>query len=306
MLFKIFLIFILSFPSFLEEEHTLIFTGDIMLDRGVKYMVEKYGEDYSFPFLKIKDFMEADIIFGNLESVISDKGEKMGSIYSFRAKPESLEGLSYAGFNILSLANNHAFDYGRDAFEDTMKRLKEAGIAYTGGGFNKKEAHSPSIINLGKDNLRIGFLGYTEFLSSYAFAKEDMSGITNFNNLKEDIERAKEKTDILIISFHYGDEYQKEPNEKQKELSRSAIDFGADLVIGHHPHVIQPVEKYNDKYIFYSLGNFVFDQYFSEETMRGFMVKLKIRGKEISSLRKIHYTLNNYYQPEFTKEEIIF
>ncbi len=288
-----------------EETYTLLFVGDIMLNRGVKYMVEKHGEDYTFPFLNIADTLQnADLLFGNLESVISDRGRKIGSIYSFRANPEAVEGLVFAGFDVLSLANNHAFDYDREAFQQTMEILKENGIAYTGGGFNEKEAHSPTIISL-KEELKIGFLGYTEFLYPYAFAEENRSGVTVLSeeNLKRDIEKAKENTDFLVVTFHFGDEYQKEPNEKQKLISRKAIDYGADIVIGHHPHVTQPVEKYNGKYIAYSLGNFVFDQYFSEETMRGFMFELKLRGEEVVGARKIHYQINKFYQPKVIEIE---
>lgn len=288
-----------------EETYTLIFSGDVMLNRGVEHMIKKHGKDFSFPFLKIKETLQnTDLLFCNLESMISDKGRKIGSIYSFRADKEAINALTYAGFNIVSLANNHAFDYDREAFEETMRLLKENNISYTGAGFNKEEAHSPTILLLGEE-IKIGFLGYTEFLYPYAFAKEDLSGVTNFSEeqMKIDIENAKDLTDFLVVTFHYGDEYQKTPNEKQKKWSRMAIDYGADLVIGHHPHVTQPVEKYNGKYIAYSLGNFVFDQYFSEETMKGFLLEVKMRNKEIISVKKIHYKLNEFYQPEITEEE---
>ncbi len=287
-----------------EKEYTLLFTGDIMLDRGVKHMTKKHGNgDYSFPFLKIADTLkEADILFGNLESVISDKGHDVGGIYSFRADPASMKGLTFADFDIVTLANNHAFDYTREALEDTMERLQEAGIEYTGAGFNKEEAHSPTTLLLGEDT-KVGFLGYTPFLYPYARATEDRSGVTEYSpeKIREDIESAKEKTDILVVTFHYGEEYQKEPNEDQRYISRRAIDWGADIVIGHHPHVTQPVEEYEGGYIAYSLGNFIFDQYFSKETMRGFLLKAKIKGEEITDVEKIHYELNEYYQPEIVR-----
>jgi poly-gamma-glutamate capsule biosynthesis protein CapA/YwtB (metallophosphatase superfamily) len=290
-----------------EEIYTLLFAGDVMLDRGVKHMVKKHGEDYTFPFLNIKETLEkADLLFCNLESMISDKGRNVGSIYSFRAPVEALEGLLFAGFDIVTLANNHTFDYTREAFEDTMRRLKEANIAYTGAGFNKEKAHSPAVVTLGED-MKIGFLGYTEFLFPSAYATEERSGITSFSEekMKEDIESAKEIVDFLVVTFHFGDEYQKTPNKKQESWSKLAVDYGADLIIGHHPHVTQPVENYNGKYIAYSLGNFIFDQYFSEETMSGFLLEIKIKEKEVIEAKKIHYKLNEFYQPEVTEEEII-
>jgi len=277
--------------------YTLLFVGDIMLDRGVRHMVEKHGQDYSFPFEKIKDILDkGDLVFGNLESVISDKGRKIGSIYSFRAPPEAIKGLS--SFNIVSLANNHAFDYDRDALEDTMKRLTERNILYTGAGFNLEEAHSVKTINL--DETSIGFLAYTEFLYEYAWAQENRSGVSvlNQDNLIKDIVKAKQEVDFLIVSFHYGDEYQKTPNQNQRFLSELAINSGADLIIGHHPHVTQLVEEYQGKYIAYSLGNFVFDQYFSEETMKGFILEVKLRDSKVIGVDKMHYQLNEFYQPE--------
>ncbi len=282
-----------------EETYTLLFTGDIMLDRGVKEMTEKHGEDFTFPFLKIEETLnEADILFGNLESIISDQGRDVGAKYSFRTPPRAMEGLSFAGFDVVSLANNHAFDYGREAFEDTMKRLEEEEIKYTGAGFTEREAHSPVIQEL-PDGTQVGFLGYTEFLYPYAFSQEERSGITNFSTerMENDIEEAKRDLDLLFVSFHYGEEYEKEPNESQRIWSKTAIESGADGVIGHHPHVTQPVETHEEGIIAYSLGNFVFDQYFSEETMRGFMLEVEVKGGEIEETNKIHYRLNDEYQP---------
>lgn len=287
------------------KTYKIIFAGDIMLDRGVEQMIKTNGKNYDFPFSKIKKDLDADIVFANLESMISDKGRNIGSIYSFRADPEAIDGLKNSGFDIVSLANNHAFDYDREAFEDTMNRLTDAGIAYTGAGFNKEEAHSAKIIEL--DDFKVGFLGYTEFLYPYSFATEDRSGITELSqeNLKRDIVKAKNEVDFLVITFHCGDEYQPEPNQNQTIWSGLAIDYGADMIIGHHPHVTQPIKKYNDKYIAYSLGNFVFDQYFSEETMSGFLFEVEVQDGMVTNAKKKHYKLNEYYQPEIYKEEIL-
>jgi len=272
--------------------------GDIMLDRGVEYMVEKYGEgDFKFPFLKITDVLKkADLLFGNLESVISDKGIKVGSIYSFRAEPEAIEGLTYAGFNILSVANNHIFDYGREAMEDNFKRLKEAGIDYVGGGFNEKEVRSGIIKEI--KGTKIIFLAYNNLGSEYWRATETKSGIGWLDEkIKEDIKLAKEKSDLVIVSFHWGEEYQNQPNDEQKYFAHLAIDSGADLVIGHHPHVIQPIEKYKGGWMAYSLGNFVFDQYFSEETMKGLMLEIAIENKKIKETIPREIKISQKYRP---------
>jgi len=286
-----------------KEEITLMLVGDIMLDRGVEYMIEKYDDgDFKFPFLKIADELKnADILFGNLEGPISDKGTKVGSIYSFRAEPEAIEGLNFAGFDVISLANNHAFDYGRLALEDTFSRLKTAGIDYVGAGLNESGAYSPIVKEI--NGTKIGFLAYTNLGPETWKATERNSGIAwvseeDMEKIKENIKSAKERADILIVSLHSGEEYLSEPTQFQIEFSKAAIDAGADIVIGHHPHVIQKSEQYQSGYIFYSLGNFVFDQAFSEKTMQGQIVEVLIENGKIKEVIPKEVKINNYFQPE--------
>lgn len=281
----------------------LMFVGDIILDRGVEYMIEKYGEgDWRFPFLKITDYLrEADILFGNLESIISDKGKKVGSVYSFRADPEVIEGLNYAGFDVISVANNHIFDYGRSAMEDYFKRLKKAGIDFVGGGFSEKQARSG--VTKEVNRTKITFLTYTNLGSPYWQATDEKSGIAWLDErIERDIKKAKENSDLVIVSMHFGEEYQSQPNSEQKNFAYLAIDSGADLVIGHHPHVVQPNEKYKAGFIFYSLGNFVFDQSFSEETMRGQMLKVIIENGKIKEAVPKEIKINNFFQPELAEK----
>lgn len=138
----------------------LMAAGDIMLDRGVKYMIDKYGQgDFNFPFLKIKDYLsKADVLFGNLEGPISSKGLRVGSIYSFRFSPTSTLALKNAGFDVVSIANNHMFDYQAVALGDTMVNLQKAGIDYVGAGNNETEAFSLKIKEI--QGVKIGFLGF--------------------------------------------------------------------------------------------------------------------------------------------------
>jgi len=290
-----------------RKEVTIILVGDIMLNRGVKYMIDEYGDgDYKFPFLKIADYLKtADTIFGNLESPISDKGTRIGSIYSFRAEPEVIEGLTFAGFDLMSLANNHAFDYGRTALEDCLNKLSNTGINYVGAGFSENEAYSPILKEI-KDT-KIAFLAYTNLGPETWQASGENSGIAwisenYFEKIKEDIKSAKEKSDILIVSLHAGEEYQKEPTQLQVDFAKMAIDSGADLVVGHHPHVIQPIEKYEEGYIVYSLGNFVFDQSFSEETMKGLSLEVIIENNKIRKVVPVNIQINNFFQPELAEK----
>lgn len=281
-----------------KETITLMFVGDIMLDRGVEYMIKKFG-DWKWPFLKITDDLkEADLLFGNLESQISDKGRNVGSMFSFRADPKVMEGLTYAGLDVVTLANNHCLDWTVNALTDSMKRLKEAGIDYTGGGFNEKEAYSAFIKEV--KGTKIAFLGYVNLGSPFWKATKDSPGIAWFNEekMKEGIKEAKESSDIVVVTFHFGDEYKLKPNENQKYLAHLAVDSGADLVIGHHPHVIQTDEIYKGKNIFYSLGNFVFDQNSPQETTEAQIVKVIIRGNKIREIIPLKVKINNFFQPE--------
>ena len=282
------------------NQGTLFFVGDIMLNRGIKSVVETYGGgNFEFPFFKIADYLKtADILFGNLEGPISDKGKNVGSIYSFRAIPEVLKGLKFAGFDILSVANNHIFDYGREAMEDTLIRLKEAQIEYIGAGFSGKEALSPKIIEL--KGTKIAFLAFTNLGEKSWEAKENSSGIAwlSKENLEYSTREAKKEADIVIVSMHFGQEYKNQPDSEQKYFAHIAIDYGADLVVGHHPHLVQPIEKYASGNIAYSLGNFVFDQNFSEETMKGLLLEVIVVSGKIKEVIPREIKINNLFQPE--------
>lgn len=293
-----------------EEKETVIFAvGDIMLDRGVKYMVGKYGSmDYKFPFLNVADYLErADIVFGNLESQISDKGYKIGSVNSFRAEPAAIEALKSASFDVLSVSNNHSLDYTFSALEDSIKRLSEAGIVYVGAGLSDTQAYGLKIIE--KNNIKIGFLAYCLVGSKAWAASQDSGGISflmpeDIEEIKRDIKTAESQVDILIVSAHAGEEYQNDQNNFQKDTYMSFVDSGADIVIGHHPHVIQPVEKYKNSWIAYSLGNFVFDQGFSKETLEGLLLDIRIKGKKIEEVGSKKIRMNGYFQPEVAFDQI--
>lgn len=293
-----------STDSSLPKKISLGFVGDIMLDRGTKTNIEKHRSgNYIFAFEKMKGYLKNfDILFGNLEGPISDKGTLAGSIYSFRMEPRSAKSLKEAGFDILSVANNHMGDWGKVAMKDTFQNLKDAGIIYSGGGDNKEEAYEAKNISAG--DTKIAYLSFSEFGKGYLEAGESAPGIAIISDekLKVGIEKAKAENDIVIVSFHFGDEYKKEPNDYQKTIARKAIDYGADLVVGHHPHVAEPIEKYKDRYIAYSLGNFVFDQYFSKETMEGLVLKATVENKKITEVSSDKTVINEYFQPELVAE----
>ncbi len=278
---------------------TIFFVGDIMLTRGVKSSVTKnFSGDYNKLFENVAELKNADILFGNLEGAVSDKGNNVGSKYSFRMDPMVLPALKDAGFDIVSFANNHVGDWNTVAFNDTLSRLNENNILKTGAGNNKKEAEEPTVIE--KNGTLFGFLGFSDVGPNWLEATESKSGIliASDPNLTSIIQNAKEKVDVLIVSFHFGDEYKLVHNKRQETLAHSAIDSGADLVIGHHPHVMEDIEEYNGKTIVYSLGNFIFDQNFSKDTMRGMLFETTFKGKELIKTEQKIITLNKKYQPE--------
>lgn len=283
-----------------KDDISLLFVGDIMLSRGVANQIEKYS-DPNYPFLKIADTIEsADFSFANLENPVSSQGENQGSVYSLRANPESVAGLKFAGFDGLFLANNHILDWGRIALEDTIDLLEKGGISPVGVGRNEAEANSPLVINF--RNTKIAFLSYTTLYPKSLWAKGDESGISSFDmiRIRNEIEKLKSSgaAHIVVVSFHWGDEYEDHSNSEQKRIARSLIDAGADLIVGHHPHVIQEIERYRNGWIAYSLGNFVFDQNFSADTKRGLILKAMIQNKKISTLESQYVEINSTFQPE--------
>lgn len=281
-----------------SEETSLLFVGDIMLSRAVSDSVDaRGGGDFSFLFKRADFLKKSDILFGNLEGPISDKGKDLGNLYSFRARPKTLIALKKAGFDALSVANNHIGDWGKDAFEDTLVRLKQNKILAVGGGTNAADATQPKIIKA--NGLKIGFLGFSDVGPNWIRATRDAAGILIADeNLGGIIKEASLKTDALVVSFHFGEEYQKRHNKRQEVLSRAAINNGAKIVVGHHPHVAQDTEKYNGGFIAYSLGNFIFDQNFSEDTMSGAVLGITLaKNGNIKSTAIRTIKINDFYQP---------
>jgi poly-gamma-glutamate synthesis protein (capsule biosynthesis protein) len=206
--------------------------------------------------------------------------------------------LAGAGFNILSVANNHVGDWGRDAYADTLSRLKENEIAYTGGGMNYQEAEEPTIIE--RNGMKIGYLGFSDVGPDWMQATDADAGLLlasdpNFDSI---IQNAAKQVDDLVVSFHWGVEYQNNHNDRQEYLAHKAIDDGAKLVIGSHPHVPEDTEVYKNGFIAYSLGNFIFDQYFSANTMQGMLLQIKLYKDGAMTDQKDTVNLNSAFQPQ--------
>lgn len=279
-----------------EKTTQLVFVGDIMLSRSIDKIITREGNPF-FHFLKIKEITErADITFGNLEGPASVRGIDQGSIYSFRANPDNLKGLVFAGFDIVSIANNHIFDWGKGAFVDTIDHLNALGIMPVGGGKNSVEAYA--IRKIVRNGETFCFFAYSEFTSLAPSKNYPAIFGLNEKEMIRDINRAKvDQCQAIIISIHWGNEYETESSLWQQQLAHTLIDQGATLIVGHHPHVVQEVEKYKDGLIAYSLGNFVFDQNFSDETRKGLILEVSMKKGLIQSFRKIPIAFSRDFEP---------
>ena len=286
-----------------NPEVTISFLGDIMMDRGVKTSVYKNFEgDFNKLFENLGELKEDDITFANLEGPVSDVGNNVGSKYSFRMEEKSLEALKEASFDIVSFANNHVGDWNVAAFNDTRTNLDGNGIKYVGAGSNKEKASEVKIIE--KNGLKIGFLAFTDVGPNWMEAGTEKSGILLASDPKrlEYIKTAKEKVDALVVSYHWGEEY-KAFNARQKSLAESSIDAGASIVVGHHPHVMQDTVPYNNGLIIYSLGNAIFDQYFSDETMKGGLVKATLTKEGLKDYEEKYFVLDKNFVPGVPMEK---
>jgi poly-gamma-glutamate synthesis protein (capsule biosynthesis protein) len=177
--------------------------------------------------------------------------------------------------------------------------LEEANIAYAGAGKNAVAARQPAILERG--GLSIAFLAYndTDVVPDSYSAESERPGTVfmDIDPMKADVAMAKNLADLVIVSMHSGTEYQSTPNRRQEEFARAAVDAGADLIIGHHPHVVQTVERYHGKYIVYSLGNFIFDQMWSRETREGMTLRVTMDGSGVTDLQFIPVVIDDYAQP---------
>lgn len=245
---------------------TLVAGGDVMLGRSLGEGILANGAGYPFEFISAL-LSAADIAFVNLEVPVTGREAPVDKDFVFRAPPEAVGSLVGAGIDVVSLANNHMYDQGPDGLLDTIANVGGGGIKTVGAGHNLGEARSPLFVDAG--GLRIAFLAYVNtpsdsvsgFDVSQTQATETTPGVNwlSVERVQEDVAAARPLADVVVVSMHTGYEYQEVLSELQTQAAHAAIDAGAALVIGAHPHVLQGIETYNGGLILYSLGNFVFD-----------------------------------------------
>ena len=267
--------------------------GDIMLGGTAGPEMQKYGYDYPFELTQ-SFFKQAQIVFGNLEGPLTAGGaNETPKQYVFRSPPDKVApALARAGFNIVSLANNHSLDYGPQGLEDTRAALEKAGIHAVGAGRNLAEARTP--VYIVKDGVTVAFLAYSLTFPEEFWAGPDKPGTAfgHEQDVRADVAAARQKADIVVVSFHWGQEGKTELRDYQVQLAHAAIDAGASAVLGHHPHILQAVERYQGGVILYSLGNFAFGSY-SNTATRSAMALLTFRDHQWSELRLLPINVRN-------------
>jgi poly-gamma-glutamate synthesis protein (capsule biosynthesis protein) len=308
---------------------TLVAGGDILLDRGVAQTVKVNKKGVDFPFDGgIADITSryccssfgwnlprtkrtggdgamrallqgADLAIANFENPAPNRFRYHTSGTVFSADPALIEGLANAGLDWVSLANNHIGDAGRTGIVETIDNLAEFGIAAGGAGRNARAARRPSILEAG--GTKVGILAYDTIAPGYrAGAEKPGSASLSAQIVAEDVVKARDAgAEVIIVFPHWGTEYDPTPFAAQQELARACIDAGADIVIGNHAHWAGAVETYEGKPIWYALGNFVFDQTWSEPTMEGITLELTFRGPELVQARMRPHIILDKAQPNF-------
>jgi poly-gamma-glutamate capsule biosynthesis protein CapA/YwtB (metallophosphatase superfamily) len=267
--------------------------GDIMLGGTAGPELRQFGYDY--PFVHVRDFFQgSQIVFGNLEGPLTTRGTPDGDKkYVFRSPPQKVApALKRAGFTVVSLANNHTLDYGAEGLRDTIEALDQIGIGHAGAGDNLHEARRPALIRV--HGQTVALLAYSVTLPETFYAEKDKPGtaFAHEAQVRSDVAKARQAADIVIVSFHWGQEGKTELRDYQVKLGHTAIDAGAAAVIGHHPHILQGIEQYKDGVILYSLGNFVFGS-FSETAKDSVIAQLDFIDGRVSALHLVPINVNN-------------
>ena len=246
---------------------TLVGIGDILI-HGIVYKDVKVGDSYNFkPLLAdVKPYIEgADISFANQETMIGGKEMGLSTYPTFNSPTEVGDALKDAGIDIVSMANNHTLDRGEKAIKNAIQHWNHIGMLYTGSYLNEED--KGSIRTLKANGITFSFLAYTYGTNGIPIpdGKDFLVNLINLEAMKNDITKAKSLSDAVVVSVHFGNEYQREPNDPQKQLVKELANAGANIILGHHPHVLQPTEwvERDDgqkTFVIYSLGNFLSGQ----------------------------------------------
>ncbi len=290
------------------------FVGDIVPGRNVSAKIQYYGSDWVRPFRKIAPELKSyDTVIANLEGNVSPNiaAPTDPHTFSFVSDPQFIEGLVYGGIDAVSLANNHSVwnddGWGLSAFNDTRAALDQYGIPHFGAGDNLADASAPWVVEAkgmkiaiyGVDGVTANHEQSAGVLADYVGATNDGAGTNPFatDQFTSDIQSLASQYDVVIPYFHMGIEYVPTPPDWALQGARTAIDAGAAMVVTNHPHLIQGMEVYNGKPIVYSVGNFVFDQMFSNEVRTGTILEIVLQNKRVVGLRPKGVEIVDFHQP---------
>ncbi len=286
----------------------LMAVGDVMLAQTIGRRIKKKGP--LAPWTQVKQYFDqADLVVANLECTISTRGTRWNKTFTFRAPIAAGASLAAAGIDAVTDANNHAIDFGRDAFADTLHYLDVAGVGHFGGGANIDAARAPLVIE--RNGLRIAFLGYVlPFSGRPAFntrqwaATDTKSGLAigTPDVVTADVKAAKQIADVVVVMVHGGTEYRFKPNKAQKKFDSAALAAGAALVIGAHPHVLQGYVYEAHQVIAYSTGNFVFD-YFSGNENDTAILDVTLSADGVDAINWIPIEIHNGFPRPATSQE---
>jgi len=254
--------------------------GDVTLGDAVASAVAASGPRY--PWLSVAPALRAaDVATANLEGAVSTRGAPVpDKEFHFRGTPAALAATArFGGLDVVSLANNHTLDYGRDAFADTIRAARAAGLATVGGGADLRGARRPAVVSVG--GLRIAFLGYSDVRPLGFDAAPGVPGAAPADPaaIAADVRAARRAADLVVVWFHWGEELASHPSDRQHGFAGDAVFAGASVVLGAHPHVLQPVTRRGRRLVAWSLGNFVFPSYSPRTEQTGILlVRLDARG----------------------------
>lgn len=274
-----------------EPPLTIVAGGDTMLASWAEEPIRLHG--YSYPYVHVKPVLDnADIVFTNLEAPFGQTGEAFDKQFTFQVKPDLVNVLLAGGINLVSLGNNHIMDFGPSSLKETMDILKSNQIHYAGAGLNLKEAREAARMEF--RNKKVALLSYSLTFPQEFYATDSTAG-TCFpweEFVFSDVRNLKSEGNLVIISCHWGTELRENPKDYQIAFAHRLIDAGADLILGHHPHVIQGLEFYRGKLIAYSLGNFVFGS-FSESVKESMLLRIKVNADDLQQVQVVPINVYN-------------
>jgi poly-gamma-glutamate synthesis protein (capsule biosynthesis protein) len=278
----------------------LAFLGDVVPGRSMELQIERYGAGY--PWAGIGHLLrDADLAVGNLECVLSTRGTALEKQYVIRAHPGAVQTLIEAGFDLVSLANNHALDFGNEALDDTLSALRQANIAVVGAGRTPVDARRAALFDL--NGVRVAVLAYAGgyWQGSADMPESDLIAWSDPESVAQDVGAARDQADVVVVVLHAGKEYSRTPSTTQVTLAHAAIDAGADLVVGHHPHVTQTVERYRGALVVYSLGNTLFDIPL-QSAMRGELLRVFVTHEGLVQAELWPFWIDGEVQPRLLND----